>query len=314
MTMRARNIKPGFFHNEDLALLTPTTQLLFIGLWLAADREGRLEDRPRHIRADVFPYEHGDSLDVHRELTVLEEAGFIRRYVVQGRRLIEVTNFKKHQSPHHTEKASILPGWDARDQQEGVPSQELASANSNPPLTHGEVTVNSPGHHGGNPPDSLIHRFSDSPIQNPSSELCSSDQMKAPQKKNVKEPSQEASKLAALLKSEIIANKSDYRITPAQERKWGQTADRMLRLDGRKCEEIADLIRWVQHNEFWMANVLSMDTLREKFDALQLKRGRTNGNGNADGSARPKPTEVERHTVNPCDIVRAARERLANRG
>lgn len=118
---------------------------------------------------------------------------------------------------------------------------------------------------------------------NPSSEQqTSSDEARAStQRKTTTAPSQEGCRLAALLKSEILRNKPDYRITPAQLRKWGLSADRMLRIDGRTSEQVADLIRWVQHDEFWMPNVLSMDTLREKFDRLQLKCGRTNGNGHS---------------------------------
>lgn len=101
-----------------------------------------------------------------------------------------------------------------------------------------------------------------------------------------KAPSDEAERLAELLRTEILHNKSDYRITQAHLRKWAVTADRMIRLDGRTEEQIANLIRWVQHDEFWMANVLSMDTLREKFDQLELKRAHAGG----------KPTVVtERH-------------------
>jgi len=108
---------------------------------------------------------------------------------------------------------------------------------------------------------------------NPSSEQNSrSDQGGTPtSKKAAKPPSHEACKLAALLKSEILRNKPDYRITPAQIRKWELTTDRMLLLDGRSPDQIAELIRWVQHDEFWMANVLSMDTLRDKFDQLSMK-------------------------------------------
>jgi len=103
-----------------------------------------------------------------------------------------------------------------------------------------------------------------------SSEQTRSDAVILPSKKQNQEPSREAIKLAALLKSEILRNRSDYRITPQQERKWAITADRMLRIDKRKFEEAAELIRWVQRNEFWMANVLSMDKLREKFDQLAM--------------------------------------------
>jgi len=108
---------------------------------------------------------------------------------------------------------------------------------------------------------------------NPASEQNSrSDQGSTPtSKKTAKPPSHEACRLAALLKSEILRNKPDYRITPAQLRQWELTADRMLRIDRRTSEQIAELIRWVQHDEFWMANVLSMDTLRDKFDQLSMK-------------------------------------------
>jgi hypothetical protein len=103
--------------------------------------------------------------------------------------------------------------------------------------------------------------------------------------KTSKSPSQEACRLAALLKSEILRNKADYRVTPEQERKWSTTAQRMLDIDKREPEGIADLIRWVQRDEFWLANVLSMNTLRERFDQLALKREHSNSNGRAQRKA-----------------------------
>lgn len=107
------------------------------------------------------------------------------------------------------------------------------------------------------------------------------------QKKTSKPPSQEACRLAGLLKSEILRNKADFRIRQAQERSWSVSAQRMLDIDKRDPQQIADLICWVQRDEFWMTNVLSMDTLREKFDQLVLKREHpSNGNGR---SARKAP-------------------------
>jgi hypothetical protein len=87
-----------------------------------------------------------------------------------------------------------------------------------------------------------------------------------------KPPSREACKLASLLITEIHNNKADYRITPAQERNWEATADVMLRRDGRSYEEIAELIRWAQRDDFWRTNILSMGTLCKQFDKLALKR------------------------------------------
>ncbi|MDQ3540096.1 MAG: HNH endonuclease [Chloroflexota bacterium] len=104
---RARNIKPGFFANEVLVELEMATRLLFVGLWTVADREGRMEDRPKRIRADLFPYEM--HLDVDQMLNDLRSAGFLIRYDVDGARFIQVVNFSKHQNPHARETPSIIP-------------------------------------------------------------------------------------------------------------------------------------------------------------------------------------------------------------
>ena len=53
---RARNVKPGLMANERLAELPAIARLLFVYLWVLADREGRLEDRPKRIAAQALPY------------------------------------------------------------------------------------------------------------------------------------------------------------------------------------------------------------------------------------------------------------------
>ena len=73
---RARNIKPGFFTNEDLVELDFATRLLFAGLWTVADREGRLQDRPKKIKIDVFP---ADNLDIDAMLQALHDRKPIHR-------------------------------------------------------------------------------------------------------------------------------------------------------------------------------------------------------------------------------------------
>lgn len=103
---RARNIKPGFFKNEDLAEMDPLSRLLFAGLWCLADREGRLEDRPKRIKAELFPY---DNCDVDQLLDDLQEYGFIHRYEVDGGKYIFIQNWHKHQNPHHMEVPSVIP-------------------------------------------------------------------------------------------------------------------------------------------------------------------------------------------------------------
>jgi hypothetical protein len=105
--MRTRLIKPAFFDNELLSDLPHAARLLFIGLWCMADREGRLEDRPRKIRGEVFPFEPSTDIDVL--LWRLHATGFIVRYSVEGTDFIQVINFKRHQSIHSNETPSEIP-------------------------------------------------------------------------------------------------------------------------------------------------------------------------------------------------------------
>lgn len=103
---RARNIKPGFFKNDLLAECSPLARILFAGLWCEADREGRMEDRPKRLKADILPY---DDCDLDELLNDLASRGFIVRYVVDGIGYIAIPEFKKHQNPHVKEAASSIP-------------------------------------------------------------------------------------------------------------------------------------------------------------------------------------------------------------
>jgi len=105
---RARNIKPGFFLNDLLAEIEPLGRLLFAGLWTIADREGRLEDRPKKIKAAVLPY---DDCDVDHLLNELSKRDFIIRYEVNGEKYIQIVKWEKHQNPHYKEVKSEIPPY-----------------------------------------------------------------------------------------------------------------------------------------------------------------------------------------------------------
>jgi hypothetical protein len=61
---------------------------------------------------------------------------------------------------------------------------------------------------------------------------------------------------------------------PEITKRWRDAARLMLDKDGRGIEEIHGAIDWCQRDEFWRANVMSMPTLREKFDQLRLQAQR----------------------------------------
>jgi len=133
---RARNIKPGFFGNEDLAELPFSTRLLFIGLWTIADREGRLEDRPKRIKMAIFP---GDSVDVDKALNELQQSGFLVRYTVNEARYIGLLAFAKHQHPHHKEPPSTIPKPGAGPSLTHIPRAPLPETST--PPDGGETSV-----------------------------------------------------------------------------------------------------------------------------------------------------------------------------
>lgn len=113
---RSRNIKPGFFTNDELAECHPLGRLLFAGLWTIADKEGRLDDRPKKIKAMLLPF---DEADCDALLQQLNDHKFIIRYRVNGECYIQISNWKKHQNPHCKEAASEIPAPIENDKSTG---------------------------------------------------------------------------------------------------------------------------------------------------------------------------------------------------
>lgn len=150
--MRSRNIKPGFFHNEELVECSFPARLLFVGLWCLADRAGYLEDRPKKIKIQVFP---ADNVDSEELLGELSGANLIKRYIAADRKYIWIPGFRSHQNPHRREKPSTIPphpddverrpahegeGADPEDEKQGQdPSKDM-------PRTDQGQTQDEPGH------------------------------------------------------------------------------------------------------------------------------------------------------------------------
>lgn len=104
--MRARNIKPGFFKNEDLSDCSIAARLLFPGLWMLADRKGRLEYRPKRWKGEIFPYDDFDTTALFAEL---EARSLVLKYEDDGKQYVWIPHFLDHQKPHQNESASTIP-------------------------------------------------------------------------------------------------------------------------------------------------------------------------------------------------------------
>jgi hypothetical protein len=108
--MRIRTIKPEFFTHEGIYEAEIATglplRLAFIGLWCAADREGRFKWEPRRLGVSILPY---DSIDFSRVLDALSTRGFVVNYRVGDAIFGCIPSFTRHQVINNRESDSSIP-------------------------------------------------------------------------------------------------------------------------------------------------------------------------------------------------------------
>jgi hypothetical protein len=107
---RIRTIKPAFFRHKGLYELEQSSgfpmRVGFAGLWTVADREGRFRWRPEELKLDCLPY---DQVDFAEVLAALQTAGFVQKYVVDGKAFGVIPSFAEHQIVNSREAQSTLP-------------------------------------------------------------------------------------------------------------------------------------------------------------------------------------------------------------
>lgn len=100
---RIRTIKPEFFTSEDICALSPLARLLYIGVWCEADREGRLEWKPKTLKTRYLPHDAADINTVCVELIASELV------VLYGDGFAHIPTFLEHQIINPREPKSKLP-------------------------------------------------------------------------------------------------------------------------------------------------------------------------------------------------------------
>jgi DNA-binding MarR family transcriptional regulator len=92
-----------------------------------------------------------------------------------------------------------------------------------------------------------------------------------------------------LLTDLIKRNNPDWQMRGTVET-WASHIDKLHRIDGRTFEQIAYMIKWTQHDQFWSQNILSTEKLREKFNDLipKLKASAVKLQNERVASAKPK--------------------------
>lgn len=94
---RIRTIKPEFWANEQVTACRVESRLLFIGLWNFCDDSGVIVDKARQLRSTIFPDDPFSPRDLDGWLDELARAGLIVRYEAEGKRLVWITGWDRHQ-------------------------------------------------------------------------------------------------------------------------------------------------------------------------------------------------------------------------
>lgn len=107
---RIRSVKPEICESEVMALLPAEVERTFVRLWTHCDDEGRARDHPKLLKAALFPL-HDDVTedDIDRHLEALEAKGLVRRYEVDGKWYLAVTNWAEHQKPQKPRPSTLPP-------------------------------------------------------------------------------------------------------------------------------------------------------------------------------------------------------------
>jgi len=242
---RIRYLKPQFFKDEHIAELSFAERLFFCGLWCFADRNGNLENRPKWLKVEIYPYD--DNLNIEEMLNNLE-GQFITFYTVADRDYIKINNFCKHQKMHKTEKVLYpdMPGGIKTVQKDLNPFK--GNKNRRNGEGYGEWNGEGKG-----------------------KETYSPDSSKPESEPVVKTKfSPEDIQFVQAMRTDILEFDSNRKFKGSIE-SWADDIRKLREIDKRSMADIEDLWLLVQEDPFWHKQILSASKFREKFSDLTIK-------------------------------------------
>ncbi|KIP13847.1 hypothetical protein KY49_1557 [Burkholderia sp. MSHR3999] len=137
---RIRTIKPEFWTDEKVAMLSPAARLLFIGTWNYADDGGNIEYSSKRLKMQIFP---DDDIDCEPLIASLIAHGMLIEYSVSGKKYLHIRTFGKHQVINRPSKSRLpaFPGVpyieDSKSSHGGFSD---GSVSDNGALTDGSLT------------------------------------------------------------------------------------------------------------------------------------------------------------------------------
>lgn len=130
--MPNRIIKESICRSETINSLKPFEEVLFYRLIVVCDDYGRFDGRPSVIKGYCFPLKDTAATDIKAALDKLVETGLVELYEVQGRPVLQLSTWSRHQQIRA--KKSKYPSPDEAHSQMHADCEEnsqLISSNNN---------------------------------------------------------------------------------------------------------------------------------------------------------------------------------------
>jgi hypothetical protein len=256
---RIRSVHPDICGSDTMATLPAELERTFVRLWTHCDDEGRCEDRPRIIKAGIYPvHDEMTWQRIDAELTELHNAGLIVRYEASGKRYIAVKSWHEYQHPQRPRKSDHpTPPENAPP-----PPRTLADVSRNGAGGVREHASTSPGLELGEGEGEGVGGGDGRGESEGGALVCPLNP--------------DAERLCHLL-ADCIGQRGSKR--PTVTKRWLTDMDRLLRLDGREPNEVERVVRWLDSARddiaaFWQPNVRSPGTLRAKWDQMSEQYAR----------------------------------------
>jgi hypothetical protein len=242
---KIRGVKPTTWTDGKFVSLSPLARLLFMGMWTEACDNGHVEDDLSQLKIRLLPMDDCDIADVLAELLASGQ-------VVRVGGCLKVVNLAEHQKPDR--RFLTLCEHCAHDEQARYSdADKLPKRRAHAVHSAGTQRVHGDDGEGDGDGDG------DSKI---SSEVADA---------TPDADREDVARVCQHLADRVIANGSKR---PRVTKKWREEARLLLDVDKRTEEQVHKAIDWCQTNAFWRSNVMSMRTLREKYDQLRLSAER----------------------------------------
>lgn len=96
--MPNRILKESICRSDSIDALTWFEEVLFYRLIVNCDDFGRFDGRPAIIKGSLFPLKDVTTKDIEKSLSRLVEVGLIGAYEAQGRPVLQLLTWEKHQN------------------------------------------------------------------------------------------------------------------------------------------------------------------------------------------------------------------------